>query len=321
MCRKRICERIAYWPCCLLLLNFYEHVRFYCCRIHSSFILHGVFSSFFPVGVPGCRFCSVFVCPHSDPFSLYPTFGSDQGSSFVAGMMKSLRRDAAGRGRQRKDRSAFWVAPPQRYVINRHGPRAVPHSLSVVVVVDPHMVEPTAFLQPIAPLANDKRNCGAAENGDAISAEPDSASDQVVPSFFRLDVYVWDDTTLREIVEEVLASSAAARQVLLPSDAPAAAAAEVVGGASKPPASTGAEKAEKRGGHDGGGDDGGNGNSKDDGDDGASVELDDGNDSVGGDAADEEPASKRERTEGEKKQRDETRMGAPSAAKRALPSD
>ncbi|PBJ78308.1 hypothetical protein BCY84_04829 [Trypanosoma cruzi cruzi] len=236
-------------------------------------------------------------------------------------MMKSLRRDAAGRGRQRKDRSAFWVAPPQRYVINRHSPKAVPHSLSVVVVVDPHMVEPTAFLQPIAPLANDKRKCGAAGNRDAISAEPDSASDQVVPSFFRLDIYVWDDTTLREILEEVLASSAAARQVLLPSDAPATATAEVVGKASRPPASTGAERAEKRGGRDGGGDDGGNGNLKDDDDDGASVELDDGDDSVGGDAADEEPASKRERTEGEKKQRDETRMGAPSAAKRAQPRD
>ncbi|RNF22249.1 putative trans-sialidase [Trypanosoma conorhini] len=230
-------------------------------------------------------------------------------------MIKALGKDV-GRGRQRSDRSDFWVSPPQRYVVNRHSPKVVPHSLSVIVVVDPHMVEPTAFLQPIAPLVSDAGSRAATENGSVSSPGPNSASDAVIPSFFRMNVYVWEDTTLREIVEEVLSSSAAAKEVLLPSDAAAVPAAEGEGEASKPSLSSGEEKAEKTEG----------GEEKDncknnsapreeagEAADGASVEFDDGSVSVNGDVAGEEPATKRVRTEGEKTQ-EPSREAPPSAA-------
>ncbi|ORC88153.1 putative trans-sialidase [Trypanosoma theileri] len=116
-----------------------------------------------------------------------------------------------------KDRSAFRVAPPQRYVINRSNPAIIPHNLSVIVVMDPNMIEPTAFLQPIAPLSADD---GSGENGTISTSElaqqSSPSGDLNIPSFFKLHVYVWDDTTLREILEEVLALSAAARRVLMP---------------------------------------------------------------------------------------------------------
>ncbi|KAH9600679.1 hypothetical protein LSM04_000965 [Trypanosoma melophagium] len=116
-----------------------------------------------------------------------------------------------------RDRSAFRVAPPQRYVINRSNPAVIPHNLSVIVVMDPNMIEPTAFFQPIAPIAADD---GISENGttstSALTRENSTGGDANIPSFFKVHVYVWDDTTLREILEEVLALSAAARRVLMP---------------------------------------------------------------------------------------------------------
>ncbi|KEG12637.1 putative trans-sialidase [Trypanosoma grayi] len=135
-------------------------------------------------------------------------------------MMRSRGRGRGGAGsggvkRELKDRSAFWVAPPQSFVTNRHAPTAVPHSLSVIVVVDPNMVEPTAFLQDIAPITM----AGGTRKEDAVSDGAGSSTlveERVIPSFFKVPVYVWEDTTLREILEEVLASSAAARRVLLP---------------------------------------------------------------------------------------------------------
>ncbi|RNF08008.1 putative trans-sialidase [Trypanosoma rangeli] len=219
-------------------------------------------------------------------------------------MIKALGKDT-GRGRQRSDRSAFWVAPPQRYVVNRHSPKAVPHNLSVIIVVDPHMVEPTAFLQPIALLVNDTGSCEAAEDGSVPSPGLNSTSDTVIPSLFRMDVYVWEDTTLREILEEVLATSAAAKQVLLPSNTSALPVVEREREANKPSPTTGKEKIgttvrreeEKNNGNN-------NSGLREEAEDAdsASVEFDEGNESVNGDVAEGESDAKRVRTEGENTQ-------------------
>ncbi|KAG8341217.1 hypothetical protein TRVL_07954 [Trypanosoma vivax] len=131
-----------------------------------------------------------------------PHVASDIHSRFICPLPSQMSlRVGNVRGAEPIDRRNFWVAPPVVHVVNRHSPAEVPLNLSVIVARTAQRVEISSFTKPISTLSED--------TGSAL------ALDTSVPPFFKVHVYVWNDTTLREIVEEVMHSSAAARCIFL----------------------------------------------------------------------------------------------------------
>nr|CCC92821.1 unnamed protein product [Trypanosoma congolense IL3000] len=119
-------------------------------------------------------------------------------------------------------RRYFFVAPPSHNVINRCKPTEVPHNLSVIVATNLSAVQAASFLRPIASLEKRSDNVGKSRSTFPLGSMKSTLDTAPIPPLFKVEVYVWNDTTLREILEEVLCSSPAAARVLLPPDASAA---------------------------------------------------------------------------------------------------
>ncbi|CBH14257.1 hypothetical protein, conserved [Trypanosoma brucei gambiense DAL972] len=110
-------------------------------------------------------------------------------------------------------RKEFWIAPRGHLAINRLKPTEVPQSLSVIVATSVDEVQPVAFTRPVASLVpNDTKSTRI----HGIGARGGSGRHGAIPPLFKAQIYVWKDTTIREIFEEVLRSTPAAALVLLP---------------------------------------------------------------------------------------------------------
>lgn len=154
------------------------------------------------------------------------------------------------------DRHNFWLATPQRYVVDRgqttsasgvsrRSPQATsatktgrpasarcahpPHYLNLIVAANAAAVESTAFLQPILPTPGYTAD-GPVTGHDADSPRPQGDDNAVLGvdekgvialMFVSVPIYVWTDTTLREVVETVIQRSPVARKMLWPLESPA----------------------------------------------------------------------------------------------------
>ncbi|CCW65742.1 unnamed protein product [Phytomonas sp. EM1] len=109
-------------------------------------------------------------------------------------------------------------------------PASLPHYQLIIVAANAAAVVPEAFQTPIPPdpssVANPteklvettpdcERNATETEEKHGVSGGMKTLESSP-PVLFSVPVYIWRDSTLREMLETVLARSAAARRVLLP---------------------------------------------------------------------------------------------------------
>lgn len=143
------------------------------------------------------------------------------------GTFRAAEWVATPKGKTGNRLALFDEAPPQRRT-----PAAVhvPHLQSIVICSRADYLAESAFLQPVdllppalaeldahPPQQTEPDHLPASSSSDAEAAlyANRRIERKDVPSFFRLQRYMWPDSSLREMVETVLATSAAARLSLL----------------------------------------------------------------------------------------------------------
>lgn len=105
-------------------------------------------------------------------------------------------------------RSSLAVAPPLRRAINRKSTLLAPHLLSVAVASDESVIANSEnFAQRILPLC---------DNEERKLKKPRTEES---PKLFSVPVFVWQDSTIREIFEAVLVKEPAALDLLASSGA------------------------------------------------------------------------------------------------------